>query len=55
MATKTDNLLRLQGQRLDLRELVTFNAEVNQHMVAVNDAIGFRPVERMGEYQKQLG
>ena len=55
MATKTDNLLRLQAERLDLRELVTFNAEVNQHMVAVNDAIGFRPVERMGEYQKQLG
>lgn len=32
----------------------TWNAEINSHMVAVNAAMGFRPVERLGEFQKRL-
>jgi GNAT superfamily N-acetyltransferase len=54
MATKVHNLLWVQGERDDLHKLVTYNAEVNRHMVAVNDALGFRAVERLGEYQRRL-
>ena len=34
--------------------MVTWNAEVNAHMVAVNEQLGFEPVERLGEFQKRL-
>ena len=54
LATKARNLLWLQQEQPDLRLLMTFNAEVNAHMIAVNEALGFRPVERLGEFQKQL-
>ena len=54
-ATKAHNLLWLQRERADLTLLVTYNAEVNRHMIAVNEAMGFRPVERLGEYQRTLG
>ncbi len=54
LATKVANLLRVQEQRPDLRELVTFNAEANAHMVAVNEMLGFRPVQRLAEYDKPL-
>jgi hypothetical protein len=52
---KAHNLLWLQRECPELRQLITFNAEVNAPMVAVNDLMGFRPVERVGEYQRQLG
>ncbi|MGZ4429334.1 MAG: GNAT family N-acetyltransferase [Nocardioidaceae bacterium] len=55
VATKALNLLWLQHERGDGWQLVTYNADVNRHMIAVNEAMGFRPVERMGEFQKQLG
>lgn len=55
LATKTRNLAWLQRERTDLRLLITYNAEVNSHMIAVNEAMGFRPVERMGEFQKKIG
>ena len=32
----------------------TYNAEVNDHMIAVNEQMGFRPVARLGEFQKKL-
>jgi GNAT superfamily N-acetyltransferase len=54
LATKAANLLRLQHHRPDLREVRTYNAESNTHMVAVNDAMGFRPVERLGEFERRL-
>jgi len=54
LATKARNLLWLQRERQDGRLLVTFNAEVNGHMIAVNDRMGFRPVERLGEFHKKL-
>ncbi len=54
-AVKAQNLLWLQRERPDLRTLRTYNAEINEHMVRVNDALGFRPVERLGEFQKKLG
>ncbi len=54
LAVKAANLRFLQSQRTDGRLLSTYNAEVNDHMIAVNDRMGFRPVERLGEFQKRL-
>jgi GNAT superfamily N-acetyltransferase len=45
-------LLRAESPGTEL--LVTGNADVNQHMNAVNDALGYRPVERVLELQKVL-
>ena len=54
LAVKVANLRFLQAQRDDGRILATFNAEINDHMVRVNEEMGFRPVERLGEFQKRL-
>lgn len=53
LATKARNLLWAQPELGDAT-LVTFNAEVNRHMTGVNDLLGFRSVERVGEFQKRL-
>jgi GNAT superfamily N-acetyltransferase len=55
LATKAHNLAWVQREEPELRLLVTFNAEVNAHMIGVNEQLGFRPVERLGEFQQQLG
>ena len=54
MAVKVANLRLLQRERPDLGQVVTWNAEVNAHMIGVNEAMGFVPVERSGEVQKKL-
>lgn len=54
MATKVHNLRRLQAAEPRRVRLFTHNAEVNTHMIGVNDALGFRPVGRLGEFQKKL-
>ncbi|HEU4810574.1 MAG TPA: GNAT family N-acetyltransferase [Nocardioides sp.] len=54
LAVKVANLQLLQRERPDLTTLVTYNAEVNSHMVAVNEQLGFAPVARLGEFQKRL-
>jgi GNAT superfamily N-acetyltransferase len=54
LATKVHNLRRLQDDLPAAGVLYTFNAEVNHHMIAVNEAMGFRPVQRLGEFQKKL-
>ncbi|MBC9733766.1 GNAT family N-acetyltransferase [Nocardioides marmotae] len=54
LAVKVANLRLLQAGRPDLTHLLTYNAEVNDHMVAVNDLLGFEPVARLGEFQKRL-
>ena len=51
---KVHSLRRFQEERPGRRTLYTFNAEVNTHMIAVNHALGFRPVQRLGEFQKKL-
>lgn len=51
LALKAANLARMQSDQPDRRELHTFNAEDNPPMSAVNDALGFKSVERMGEWQ----
>ena len=54
LAVKVHNLRWLQQERGDLRFVTTFNAEVNGPMVEVNERMGFRPVERSGEFKRQL-
>lgn len=51
MALKVANLRRFQAAFPDVRRLHTHNAVQNRPMVAVNDALGFFPVERVGEWQ----
>jgi hypothetical protein len=55
LAVKVANQRLLQRERPDARRVSTWNAEVNQHMIGVNEQLGFRPVSRMGEFQKRLG
>jgi RimJ/RimL family protein N-acetyltransferase len=54
VAVKVANLRLLQRERADITRLTTYNAEVNSHMIEVNEAIGFRPVARLGDFQKKL-
>lgn len=54
MAAKAHNLLWVEREQSDRTALVTTNAEVNRHMIAVNDALGFRPVERLVELHSAL-
>lgn len=54
LALKVANLRLLQQERPGLAALTTYNAESNAPMVAVNDALGFVPIERLGELQKRL-
>ncbi len=54
MATKVHNLRCFQAAESGRTRLFTYNAEVNTHMIGVNDAMGFRPVQRLGEFQKKL-
>jgi GNAT superfamily N-acetyltransferase len=54
LAVKVANVRLLQETYPQLTTVVTFNADVNAPMVAVNDQLGFRPVEWLGEVQKKL-
>ncbi len=53
LATKVANLGWLQA-RHDASIVHTWNAEVNAPMLAVNQAMGFRPVEYLGEWQREV-
>jgi GNAT superfamily N-acetyltransferase len=50
MATKAANLRFIQAEVTGRELLVSYNAESNGPMVAVNEAMGFRAVQRLGEY-----
>ena len=54
LALKVANLRFLQEQLPAATGVTTWNAEVNSHMIGVNEQLGFRPVERLGEFQKRL-
>ncbi len=54
LAVKVANLRLLQSLGLGVERVVTWNAEVNTHMIAVNEQLGFKPVARAGEFQKRL-
>jgi GNAT superfamily N-acetyltransferase len=54
MLVKLANLEFLRTSRPQVRTLNTWNAAINDHMVSINDAIGFRAVERWREWQLEL-
>ncbi|HEY5202396.1 MAG TPA: GNAT family N-acetyltransferase [Acidothermaceae bacterium] len=54
MLVKLANLAYLRTSRPRVRTLNTWNAAINDHMVGINDAIGFRPVESWREWQLEL-
>ncbi len=54
MLVKIANLAYLRTSRPHVRSLNTWNAAINDHMVGINEAIGFRPVERWREWQLEL-
>lgn len=51
---KAANLALLRDTVAGVRLLNTWNAAVNDHMVAINDQLGFRPVERWVQWQLDL-
>ena len=54
LATKAVNLRAVQAARTDLRLVTTQNAETNDHMVAINERMGFQPIEVDVELVKRL-
>lgn len=54
MLVKTANLARLAEVQPAARRIVTWNAEENAHMLAINVALGFRPAGGCGGWQLRL-
>jgi GNAT superfamily N-acetyltransferase len=54
LATKAVNLRALQAARSDLTRIITQNAETNGYMVAINEQMGFYPVEVKADFVKRL-
>jgi GNAT superfamily N-acetyltransferase len=54
MAVKAANTMAYQRRFPTVRVVHSWNAEENGPMVAINDALGFRPVERLVEMQLKL-
>jgi len=54
VATKVENQRRFQALYPAVRVVHSWNAEQNGPMVAINDLLGFRPVERLVEMQRKL-
>ena len=54
LATKAVNLGAVQDFRADLTMIITQNAETNGYMVAINERMGFRPIEVSAEFVKRL-
>ena len=55
MLMKLDNLRRLRELRPELVRVVTWNAEENRPMLAVNEASGFEPVAYEAQWQWRAG
>ncbi|WP_051325839.1 GNAT family N-acetyltransferase [Glycomyces tenuis] len=51
---KIDNQRLLRRYRPMIRYVHTWNAEVNDHMISINEAIGYRPVCRDIDVQKKI-
>ena len=54
MLAKVVNTRLLRKEVPEARRVVTWNAESNTHMVAINDVLGFRPVERLAEWLYEI-
>jgi GNAT superfamily N-acetyltransferase len=55
LAVKARTLLEVQRLHPDRRRISTTNAEDNAHMVAINEQMGFRPMEVEPEFARKLG
>ncbi|CAM3252498.1 hypothetical protein PSET11_01077 [Arthrobacter ulcerisalmonis] len=55
MLVKIANLRRAQERWPAAKVALTWNASENQHMLAINGALGFMPAGYEGEWQKRLG
>jgi GNAT superfamily N-acetyltransferase len=55
MLVKTDLLRQLRDLRPGAARVNTWNAEENEHMLAINAALGFRPEGVVAAWQKRLG
>ncbi|APX03086.1 GNAT family N-acetyltransferase [Arthrobacter sp. QXT-31] len=53
MLVKVRNLRRLQEDHPEVERVLTFNAAENDHMLAINLALGFRPAGYDGEWQRR--
>jgi hypothetical protein len=53
MLVKILNLRRLEAERPSVERILTFNAAENEHMLAINVALGFRPAGHSGEWQRR--
>jgi len=51
---KIENYRLLRSYRPRMRYVHTWNAEVNAYMISINEAIGYRAVDRWIGYQKKL-
>lgn len=54
LLTKLENWRIAREQEPQLRVVDTWNAAVNQHMIAINEAMGFRPVDSWVNWQYTL-
>ena len=54
LATKATNLRAVQEAHSDLTLVITQNGDTNDYMVAINERMGFRPIEVSAEFVKHL-
>ncbi|MFC4950883.1 GNAT family N-acetyltransferase [Pseudonocardia sp. GCM10023141] len=54
MLLKLANLAFARARNPELRVIHTYNADSNAHMVGINEAMGFRPLDRLGEWELDL-
>ena len=52
---KTAALRRFTAERPRVQRVHTWNAGENSHMLAINTALGFRPVSLEGVWEKRMG
>jgi GNAT superfamily N-acetyltransferase len=54
IVSKVENLRLMLRHEPAVRVIDTWNAAVNTHMIAINEAMGFRPVDAWAEWQMNL-
>jgi GNAT superfamily N-acetyltransferase len=55
LAVKVANLRAMQAAHPERKRIWTQNSEVNDHMVSINEKLGFKPVELSLEFQRKDG
>jgi GNAT superfamily N-acetyltransferase len=54
LLVKAANLQRLLQEAPQIQRVITWNAESNAHMIAINEALGFRARQRFGQWQLRV-